>query len=144
VLSSRDSLEQLYRRLAARAGIELDPCSAWLLFRLQEQAPLSEVRLAQRFQVPAEQLTPSIATLQEKGLVTLTAAVDVQGEGQLQLTSAGQERLTSLTTALHDTLAALLDGWSPEQETELATLLHKVTGTLLSEKNTRELLSTPA
>ena len=144
VLSSRDSLEQLYRRLAARAGIELDPCSAWLLFRLQEQAPLSEVRLAQRFQVPAEQLTPSIATLQEKGLVTLTAAVDVQGEGQLQLTSAGQETLTSLTTALHDNLSELLDGWSPEQEAELATLLHKVTGTLLSEKNTRELLSTPA
>jgi DNA-binding MarR family transcriptional regulator len=70
--------------------------------------------------------------------------VDVQGEGQLQLTSAGQETLTSLTTALHDNLSALLDGWSPEQETELATLLHKVTGTLLSEKNTRELLSTPA
>jgi hypothetical protein len=79
------------------------------------------LRLAQRFQVPAEQLTPSIATLQEKGLVTLTAAVDVQGEGQLQLTSAGQETLTSLTTALHDNLSALLDGWSPEQETERVT-----------------------
>jgi hypothetical protein len=38
----------------------------------------------------------------------------------------------------------LLDGWSPEQEAELATLLHKVTGDLLSEKNARELLSTPA
>jgi len=94
--------------------------------------------------VPAEKLTPSIATLREKGLVTLTSPADGQGEGQLQLTPDGQERLTSLTTALHDTLAALLDGWSPEQETELATLLHKVTGTLLSEKNTRELLSTPA
>ena len=144
VLSSRDSLEQLYRQLAARAGVELDPRPTWLLFRLQEQAPISQQSLAQRFQVPAEQLTPSIATLQEKGLVTLTAAVDVLGEGQLQLTSAGQETLTSLTTALHDNLSALLDGWSPEQEAELATLLHKVTGTLLSEKNTRELLSTPA
>jgi EmrB/QacA subfamily drug resistance transporter len=144
VLASRDSLEQLYRRLAARAGVELDPRPTWLLFRLQEQAPISQVRLAQRFQVPAEKLTPSIATLQEKGLVTLTAPADGQGEGQLQLTSAGQETLTSLTTALHDNLSALLDGWSPEQEAELATLLHKVTGDLLNEKNTRELLSTPA
>ena len=144
VLSSRDSLEQLYRWLAARAGVELDPRPTWLLFRLQEQAPLSEVRLAQRFQVPAEQLTPSIATLQEQGLVTLTAPADGQGEGQLQLTSAGQETLKSLTTALHDNLSDLLDGWSPEQEAELATLLHKVTGDLLNEKNTRALLSTPA
>jgi EmrB/QacA subfamily drug resistance transporter len=144
VLSSRDSLEQLYRRLAARAGVELDPRPTWLLFRLQEQAPISQVRLAQRFQVPAEELTPSIATLQEKGLVSLTAPADGQGEGQLQLTSAGQETLTNLTTALHDNLSALLDGWSPEQEAELATLLHKVTGDLLNEKNTRELLSTPA
>src|SRR5215831_12696985 len=79
VLSSRDSLEQLYRRLAARAGVELEARPTWLLFRLQEQAPISEVRLAQRFQVPAEQLTPSIATLQEKGLVTLIAPADGQG-----------------------------------------------------------------
>jgi EmrB/QacA subfamily drug resistance transporter len=144
VLTSRASLDQLYRRLAARAGVDLDPRSTWLLFRLQEQAPISQQRLAQRFQVPAEKLTPSIATLREKGLVTLTSPADAQGEGQLQLTPDGQERLTSLTTALHDILAALLDGWSPEQEAELATLLHQVTGDLLSEKNTRELLNTPA
>jgi DNA-binding MarR family transcriptional regulator len=104
---------------------------------------LPEVRLAQRFQVPAEQLTPSIATLQEKGLVTLIAPADGQGEGQLQLTSAGQETLRSLTTALHDNLSALLDGWSPEQEAELATLLHKVTGDLLNEKNTSSMRSWP-
>ena len=144
VLASRDSLEQLYRRLAARAGVELDPRPTWLLFRLQEQAPISQESLAQRFQVPADLLTPSIETLQEKGLVALASRADGQGEGQLQLTPAGQETLKSLTTALHDNLSELLDGWSPEQEAELATLLHQVTGDLLNEKNTRELLSTPA
>jgi DNA-binding MarR family transcriptional regulator len=144
VLASRDSLDQLYRRLAARAGVALDPRPTWLLFRLQEQAPISQQGLAQRFNVPAEKLTPSIATLREKGLVALTSPADGQGEEQLQLTSAGQERLTSLTTAFHDSLSELLDGWSPEQEAELATLLHEVTGDLLNEKNTRELLSTPA
>ncbi len=94
--------------------------------------------------MPAEKLTPSIATLREKGLVTLTAAADGQGEGQLQLTSAGQETITTLTTALHDTLTELLDGWSPEREAELATLLRRVTTNLLGEKNTRELLTTRA
>jgi EmrB/QacA subfamily drug resistance transporter len=144
VLASRDSLEQIYRRLAARAGVELDPRSTWLLFRFQEQAPISEEGLAQRFQMPSDRLKPSIETLREQGLVTLVAPADGQGEGQLQLTSAGQETLKRLTTALHDNLSDLLDGWSPEQEAELATLLHKVTGNLLSEKNTRELISTPA
>jgi len=144
VLASRDSLEQIYRRLAARAGVELDPRSTWLLFRLQEQAPISEEGLAQRFQMPSDRLKPSIETLREQGLVTLVAPADGQGERQLQLTSAGQETLKRLTTALHDNLSDLLDGWSPEQEAELATLLHKVTGDLLNEKNARELLSTPA
>ena len=86
VLASRDSLVQLYRRLAARAGVDLDPRSTWLLFRFQEQAPISQESLAQRFQVSTEKLTPSIETLREKGLVTMTAAADGQADGQLQLT----------------------------------------------------------
>jgi EmrB/QacA subfamily drug resistance transporter len=141
VLASRDSLEQFHRRLAARASLDLDPRSIWLLFRLQEQAPISPEGLAQHFQVPADLLTPSIAMLQEQGLLTMTSPADGQGEeGQLQLTSAGQETLKRLTSACHDNLSDLLDGWSPEQEAELATLLHRVTGNLLSERNTRELI----
>ena len=41
-------------------------------------------------------------------------------------------------------LAELLDGWSPEQEAELAALLRRVTTTLFSEENKKELISTPA
>ena len=144
VLASRDSLDQLYRRLAARAGVDLDPRSSWLLFRLQEQAPISQESLAQRLQAPADWLTPSVATLRKKGLVTLATPVDGQGDGQLQLTSAGQETLNTLTTACHDSLAELLDGWSPEQEAELATLLHRVATNLLGEESTGELLNAPA
>lgn len=141
VLASRDSLEGFHLRLAARAGVDLDPRSAWLLFRLQEQAPISLGGLAQHFQVSADLLIPSIATLHEQGLLTLTSPADGQGEeGQVQLTSAGQETLKRLTTACHDNLSDLLDGWSPEQDAELAALLHKVTGSLLSEQNTRELI----
>jgi DNA-binding MarR family transcriptional regulator len=144
VLASRDSLDQIYRRLAARAGVDLDPRSSWLLFRLQEQAPISEVGLATRFHVPADRLTPSIETLLQKELVTTTSAVESQADGQLQLTPAGQETLNTLTTAYHDSLAELLDDWSPEQEAELATLLHRVTTNLLSEKSTTAFISTPA
>ena len=141
---SLTNAHQLYRRLGARAGIELDPLNTWLLFRLQEQAPIAGAALAKRFHMPDAMLMPSIEALREIGLVTTTAPVEGQADGQLQLTAAGQETVATLVSACHESLAELLDGWSPEQEAELATLLHKVTGTLLSEKNTRELLSTPA
>src|SRR6266581_4573905 len=144
VLTSRDSLDQLYRRLAARAGVDLDPLSIWLLFRLQEQAPIAGATLAKRFHVSSARLMPSIEALRESGLITTTAPVEGQADGQFQLTAAGQETVATLATACHDNLAELLDGWSPEQEAELASLLRRVTTALLSEENKKELISTPA
>jgi len=144
VLAGRESQDQLHQRLAARAGVDLDPLSIWLLFRLQEQTPISQESLAQRLQVPAARLAPALEALRESGLVTTTSAVEGQAVGQLQLTPAGQETLKTLPTACHDSLAELLDGWSPEQEAELATLLRRVTTALLSEENKKELISTPA
>ena len=67
-----------------------------------------------------------------------------QADGQLQLTAAGRETVAELATACHDSLAELLDGWSPEQEAELASLLRRVTATLFSEEHKKELISTPA
>ena len=144
VLASRDSLFLIYRRLAARAGVALDPLSCWLLFRLQDQTPLSQESLAQRFHVPADKLTPSIEALLQKKLVTLTAQADGRAGDQLQLTAAGQQTLDRLTTTSHDSLAELLDGWSPEQEAELATLLRRVATDLFSEQSSKELVSAPA
>jgi DNA-binding MarR family transcriptional regulator len=144
VLASRDSLYLIYRRLAARAGMALDPLSCWLLFRLQDQTPLSQESLAQRFHVPADRLTPSIESLLQKKLVTLTAQADGRAGDQLQLTAAGQQTLDRLTTASHDSLAELLDGWTPEQEAELATLLRRVTTDLFSQESSKELVSASA
>ena len=144
VLTSRDSLDQLYRRLAARAGIELDPLSTWLLFRFQEQAPIAGETLAKRFHVPAARLMPSIEALRESGLITTTTPVEGQAHGQIQLTAAGQKTVATVASACHDSLTELLDGWSPDQEAELESLLHRVTTTLFSEEHKKELISTPA
>jgi len=70
-----------------------------------------------------------------------TAQADGQAGDQLQLTAAGQQTLDTLTTALHDSLAELLDGWSPEQEAELAALLRRVATDLFSQENSKELIS---
>jgi EmrB/QacA subfamily drug resistance transporter len=144
VLAGRESQDQLHQRLAARAGVDLDPLSIWLLFRLQEQTPISQESLAQRLQVPAGRLAPALEALRESGLVTTTSAVEGQADGQLQLTAAGQETVATLVSACHESLAELLDGWSPGQEAELVALLRRVTTTLFSEEHKKELISTPA
>ena len=82
--------------------------------------------------------------LREIGLITTTAPVEGQADGPLQLTAAGQETIATVTAACCDSLAELLDGWSPEQEAELASLLRRVTTTLFSEEQKKELISTPA
>jgi len=86
---------------------------------------------------------PSIKVLREIGLITTTAPVEGQADGQLQLTAAGQETVATLVSACHESLAELLDGWSPGQEAELVALLRRVTTTLFSEENKKELISTP-
>jgi len=120
----------------------LDPLSTWLLFRFQEQATLAGATLAKQFHVPAVRLMPSIEALRESGLITTTALVEGQVDGQLQLTAAGQETVATLVSACHESLAELLDGWSPGQEAELVALLRRVTTTLFSEENKKELMST--
>jgi hypothetical protein len=92
----------------------------------------------------ADRQAADVTALLQKELITTTSPVESQGGGQLQLTAAGQEKLDTLTTASHDSLAELLDSWSPEQELELATLLHQVTMNLLSEESTTQLISAPA
>jgi DNA-binding MarR family transcriptional regulator len=144
VLTSRDSLDRLYRRLAACVGVDLDPLSIWLLFRFREQAPIAGATLAKRFHVPPARLLPSLEALRESGLITTAAPVEDQADGQFQLTAAGQETVATLVSACQERLAELLDRWSPEQEAELAALLHRVTTTLLSEEQKKELISTPA
>ena len=141
VLANRDSRSLIYRRLAERAGVALDPLSCWLLFRIQDQEPISQENLAKRLGVPGEKLRPAIESLTRNELVTVTPSSDGQAGGQLQLTPAGQQTFDKLAAAYHASLAELLDGWSPEQESELATLLRRVATKLLSEDTSKELVT---
>jgi MFS family permease len=136
VLASRDSRYLMFRRLAARAGVALDPLCCWLLFRIQERAPVSQESLARRLRVPGEKLTPSIESLIQNEMVTATS----QAGGQIQLTDDGQQTINKLAAAYEDSLTELLDGWSPEQEAELVVLLRRVAMNLLSEDSSNELV----
>ncbi len=144
VLAGRDSMKLIYRRLSNRAGVALDPLSCWLLFRFQGQEPISQEHLAKRLGVPGEKLRPALESLAQNELITVPSPSHGQAGGQLLLTPAGQQTLDKLATAYHDSLAELLDGWSPEQETELAALLSRLATKLMSADTSKELVSSPS
>ncbi|HCI82781.1 MAG TPA: EmrB/QacA family drug resistance transporter [Ktedonobacter sp.] len=142
VLAGRESQERIYQRLASRAGVSLDPLCSWLLFRIREQAPISQTDLAKRLHVPDEQLTNAIDQLVDKGLVEKNAVPATPQSGRVvDLTIEGQQTLNKLTEAYQQSLTDLLDGWSPEQEAELAALLTKLTKNLLRNDTNTQMLT---
>ena len=82
ILASHDSKSLIYRRLADRAGAALDPLSCWLLFRFQDQEPISQENLAKQLGVPGEKLRPAIESLIQKELVTGSSPSEGQAGGQ--------------------------------------------------------------
>lgn len=141
VLAGRESQERIYRRLAERAGLDLSPSCCWLLFRVGEQAPTTQARLAARLRLPEEPLTRALDQMMREGMIASQATSNGQTSGQIDLTPQGREALTQLSEAYRQSLRELLEGWSPEEEAELATLLHKLTGSLLRSDTRTNILS---
>ncbi|HEY7358886.1 MAG TPA: MDR family MFS transporter [Ktedonobacterales bacterium] len=139
VLASRENREIIYQRIAARAGVTLAPRSIWLLFRIEEQAPISAEALARRCGVPDETLAPVLNQLNRSGFIAVAPAG--QADGQLVLTPEGKQALDKLIAARHAGLAELLADWSPEEEAELATLLLRLSKRMLREDASRQTLT---
>jgi len=140
VLVCRESRSLIYRRLADRAGVDLEPFFCWLLFRIQEE-PISQENLAKRLDMSGEKLAYAIEALTQNGLITGASLSEEQRGSQLLLTPVGQQTRDKLVTAYHDSLAELLEGWSPEQEAELAMLLRRVTTQFLHTDTRKEFVS---
>jgi len=139
VLVGRDSQLRVFQRLATHAGVSLTPGACWLLCCLGRMGPTTMQQLSGLLQLPESLLARPMAELAQAGLITRApdprqdgASADGQGELYM-LTVAGREVSGRLITAHREELARLLDGWSPEQEAELAVLLTDMAQRLLSE-----------
>jgi EmrB/QacA subfamily drug resistance transporter len=118
-LARRDSRERILERLAARAGLELSARQVWVLARVGENEPTDAVAIAQARGVDPVRVAARIGELRELRYV--------EGpDGAVVLTSAGRDAFDRLVAARRERLAELLDGWSPEQEAELAELLTRM------------------
>lgn len=131
-LLRRENRGDMYRRLAARATVDLEPPPTWLLYRFEGEPQLSLDDLSDRLDTDPARLRPLVETLLERGLVEDAGADGVPGSG-LCLTPAGRAAVDRLTAARRDGLADLLAGWSPEEHPELEDRLTELAHELLAD-----------
>jgi DNA-binding MarR family transcriptional regulator len=129
-LLQRENRAEMYGRLTARAGLELEPRPTWLLCRFAEHPTSSLAQLAEQLGVDAERLRPMAQRLAERGLLEHASNGD---DGADVLTPGGRAALDALTVARREGLAELLAGWEPERHPELATRLRELAHTLLAD-----------
>jgi predicted MFS family arabinose efflux permease len=118
-LDRREGARELVQRVAARAGVDLDPAACWLMARLNADASVQMEDLAQRSQVQIARLREARDTLLQRGLI---AAGEDTGPA-FQLTGEGHAVLVRLSATGAQRLSDLLECWRPDEHPELARLI---------------------
>ncbi len=118
-LDRREGAREIVSRIAARAGVDLDPAACWLLARLSEAAPADLDSLASRAQLEVSTLAHARDRLLQRRLIALCAG----HQDSYQLTDEGHATLTRLTQTGEQRLADLLEDWRPEEHPDLAQLI---------------------
>jgi EmrB/QacA subfamily drug resistance transporter len=118
-LDRREGAREIVRRIALRAGVELDPTACWLLAKLSEDEPLPLDALARRAKVEPVRLADAGEMLLEGGLIAPGASLGVAYE----LTSDGQEVLARLRHTGEQRLKDLLECWRPDEHADLARFI---------------------
>jgi EmrB/QacA subfamily drug resistance transporter len=126
-LMGRDAKRRVIERIAARAGVDMQPLECWLLARVGEKEHIDLGLLASRHDIDRARLEDALAELERRGLVA-------PGEGGAHaLTDSGRETLERLYTARREGLEEMLEGWSHEQHDDLAELLDRLSRSLAPE-----------
>jgi DNA-binding MarR family transcriptional regulator len=118
---SRENVLDLYAGLAKRAELELSPRASWLLFRFAERpdAVLEDVRA--QLDVDPDQLSEAVDSLVAAGMIE---PVDTSTGNKIALTRRGREATEKLTAARCASLTEFLDGWDPELQPEVMTMIN--------------------
>ncbi|GMA23373.1 hypothetical protein GCM10025864_11320 [Luteimicrobium album] len=95
----------------------MSPLGAWCLLKLDHLGPLEWKAISARTGPALPRISETYDQLVDLGYV------HDDPPGTVALTDAGQAAADALDAARRDSLAELLDGWDPEQHTELASML---------------------
>ena len=126
VLARKENRPELFRRIAARAHVDLEPVLCWLLLCIDRHPERGVGELACPPAMSPERVQELVQQLVAQGLVTVQGDGDGSDRARPVLTSAGQDTVAKLIEARRQGLAKLLEGWSPEEHDELVVLLRRL------------------
>jgi MFS family permease len=129
-VTRRENRREIYRTLAERAGLSIDPDACWMLYRLTDRPGCSLQSTAGRLRVPADRLRPGLLSLEQSGMATRASEDD---SCEIVLTDAGRHAVERLTAARRQGLMLLLDGWDPDEHPELQDMVKKLAHDLLAD-----------
>jgi EmrB/QacA subfamily drug resistance transporter len=127
VLVGREGRRRMVEQWAQRAGVSLTPAECWVLVRSHFDPDADLEQLATDWQVPLPVATDALETLIQQGLLT------VSDNGSRTPSAEGEAIAERLIAERRASLARLLEGWSPEQHAEIATLLTRFAHELAAE-----------
>ncbi len=135
-VTKRENRAELYRTLAARAGLDLEPAACWLLYRLDDETGDSLAQVADRLHADVARLRAGADQLVAEGMVTRArtgaSLTDDDGCG-LRLTAEGHRAIAQLCESRRQGLTELLAGWDPDQHPELEALVRRLADQLLAD-----------
>ncbi len=120
ILTRREQANRILERLAARAGVDLEPAETWLLARFNRDPSLDVHALADTYAIDPLRLDNAKRALVEAGLVE-GGESGTPAAGAL--TEKGKQTLDTLVRCGRDRLDELSVGWQPEQHPELRELI---------------------
>jgi len=129
-IASRENRAELYRTLAERAGLELEPKAVWTLYRLADRPDCTLEGICRQLKVPADRIEPGVTALEEAGMVR--CGEDASGH-HLELTDRGRQAIEKLTAARRAGMTELLEGWDPDEHPEIVEMVRKLAHELLAD-----------
>jgi EmrB/QacA subfamily drug resistance transporter len=129
-LAQRENRREVYTSLAARAGLQLEPRSCWLLYRLADRPDCTVESIASRLKVDPARIADGVDALVGARLVTRT---DVPSGCELTLTDLGDDAIDRLKAARRAGLTELLEGWDPEAHPEIGDMVRRLAHELLAD-----------
>jgi EmrB/QacA subfamily drug resistance transporter len=119
LIMGREQRKRFVEQIAQRAGVELSAGACWLLVRVGENPQIDIIAQCRSYGIPEHVGIAAMSELLDKGMV-------VRDGDTYTLTADGATARDKLVAERRATLERLADGWSPDQNAELATLITRL------------------
>jgi EmrB/QacA subfamily drug resistance transporter len=137
VIASREDRPAIYRSLATSAGLDLDPRSTFVLFRLDGQPTVNLSALADRVGVATEAFRGLLTPLVAAGLINITEDPTTMST-IVSVTAQGADAIERLVQARRDGLHRLLGSWSDEVDARLSERIGALARNLFDDPQRRQ------